>query len=117
MLEQSRAYNEQHNITGLLCYSHSGHIVQVIEGTAAAVHGLFAKIQHDSRHHKVVTLSNRAGAMRCFTDWRMAFAQVEPTEFYWLVSRLGAQDQYLGQPQIPVTHPHLRTLLASFSRL
>ena len=32
LLEASRAYNEAHDITGLLCYS-AGHFVQLLEGT------------------------------------------------------------------------------------
>ncbi len=34
LLEESRAYNEQHQLTGLLCYSNTGHFVQVLEGPA-----------------------------------------------------------------------------------
>lgn len=117
LLEQSRYWNEQHNVTGLLCYSHSGHFVQMIEGTTAAVHGLFTKIQQDPRHHSVVALSDRAGAARWFPDWRMAFTQVEPPDFYWLVSQLEAQNYHLDQPQLLITHSHLRTLLTAFSKV
>jgi hypothetical protein len=32
LLEQARTYNEAHSITGLLCYSSTGHFVQLLGG-------------------------------------------------------------------------------------
>lgn len=63
LVEQSRAYNEKHRITGLLCYS-QGHFVQVLEGSATDVHALYARIRQDKRHHQVQTLSDYATATR-----------------------------------------------------
>ncbi|RZJ92669.1 MAG: hypothetical protein EOO60_06950 [Hymenobacter sp.] len=117
LLEQARHWNEEHHVTGLLCYSSSGHFVQLLEGPAATVHRLFAKIQQDPRHHHVVALSDRAGPTRWFTDWRMAFAQVTPPDFYWLVGRLNAQKEYVAESEIPISHPRLLTLLAAFSKV
>jgi hypothetical protein len=117
LLEQARYENGEYNVTGLLCYSSSGHFVQLLEGPVAIVRSLFAKIQQDPRHHNVVALSNRAGPVRHFTDWRMAFVQITPPDFYWLISQLEAQEQSLVQPQVPITHPRLLTLLAAFSKI
>lgn len=52
LLEASRAYNEAHDITGLLCYS-AGHFVQLLEGTTTEVYRLYARIRQDPRHHQV----------------------------------------------------------------
>ncbi|AMJ66057.1 BLUF domain-containing protein [Hymenobacter sp. PAMC 26628] len=117
LLEQSRAYNEQHDLTGLLCYSRDGHFVQVLEGEAAAVHAVFARIQRDGRHQQVKVLSDAAGPARMFGDWRMAFARVEAAEFHWLIGYLEAHRRHLVLPQVPINDPHLGTLLAAFGAL
>ncbi|TVT39286.1 BLUF domain-containing protein [Hymenobacter setariae] len=117
LLEQSRAWNEAHNLTGLLCYSSDGHFVQVLEGPAAEVRALFAKIRQDTRHYRVQALSNRATPLRWFADWRMAFTQVAPADFYWLIGYLEARGHNLVLPQLPVVEPHLLTLLDAFQKL
>lgn len=120
LLEQSRAYNAGHHITGLLCYSYHGgvgHFVQVLEGSAQEVHTLFAKIRHDRRHYHVELLSNKAGAERLFADWQMAFVEADAAEFFWLIGYLQAKGHNLIVPKIPITEAHLLTLLERFSHV
>ncbi|WP_161599620.1 BLUF domain-containing protein [Hymenobacter nivis] len=117
LLEQARTYNAQHDLTGLLCYSRDGHFVQVLEGEATTVHELFAHILRDGRHQQVTVLSDAAGPARMFSDWRMAFAQVEPAEFHWLIGYLEARRQRPALPQIPIDDPHLVALLTNFGAL
>ncbi len=74
LLEQARAHNAQHYLTGLLCYSREGRFVQVLEGEATAVHEVFARIQRDGRHQQVKVLSDAAGSARMFGDGRGAWA-------------------------------------------
>jgi hypothetical protein len=114
--EQSHAYNEAHDITGLLCYS-EGYFVQVLEGSAADVHLLFAKIRQDKRHYRVQALSDLASSQRWFADWRMALVQPEQNEFNWLLGYLEAKGHNLVQPQIPIIEPHLVQLLTEFSAI
>jgi len=114
LVEQSRAWNEQYDLTGLLCYGHHGHFVQLIEGDELAVHALFARILRDPRHRHVTALSDAAGEVRHFPDWRMAFARAEPAEFHWLIDALDARRQRLVLPHVPITEPHLCTLLRAF---
>ncbi|MGI4734796.1 MAG: BLUF domain-containing protein [Janthinobacterium lividum] len=114
LLEQSRAWNEPRDIAGLLVYSRDGHFVQVIEGDALEVHALFARIRRDPRHEQVTLLSEGAGHVRRFPDWRMAFATADPAEFHWLVGYLAARQQHLVQPHVPITDAHLNTLLRAF---
>jgi hypothetical protein len=116
LLEQSQAWNDQCNITGLLCYSRDGYFVQLLEGDALDVHSLFARILADPRHQQVTVLSDAATEARYFPDWRMAFSAAAPAEFHWLVSHLNARREHLAQPQEPIADPHLRTLLDAFSR-
>lgn len=117
LVEQAQIWNEAHNITGLLCYSQSGHFVQVLEGKAEDVHNVFARIQQDKRHYNVQTLSDQATATRWFPDWRMALVSAEPNDYYWLLGYLEARGHNLVQPQIPITTPHLLTLLEEFSKV
>lgn len=114
MQQQSQARNEAHDITGLLCYS-KGHFVQVLEGSEAEVHALFAKVQQDKRHDQVQVLSERASSHRWFADWRMALVQTNPADLQWLLGYLAARSHNLMPPQVPLTQPHLLTLLTAFS--
>jgi hypothetical protein len=116
LLEESRTWNEQHQITGLLCYSSDGHFVQVIEGPAAEVNELFARIRQDTRHYSVTALSQKASSTRWFADWKMALVQAEPAQYYWLIGYLEARGHNLVVPQMPIADPLLATLLESFSK-
>lgn len=115
LLEHSLARNTRRNITGLLCYG-NGHFVQVLEGQAADVESLFARIADDQRHHRVHVLSRGLGPVRCFTDWRMAFAKTHTQEFYWLITFLEAHHHRLLLRQVPVDDPDLATQLDGFSK-
>ena len=116
LLEKSLRWNEQHNITGLLCYSEPGYFVQVIEGAALDVHALFDRIKQDKRHHHVTLLSDKASNTRWFADWKMAYAEAEMQDFFWLIGYLEARTHNLVQPQIPITEPLLLTLLNEFTQ-
>lgn len=115
LLEQSRAWNEQYQITGLLCYADSGHFVQVLEGPAQHVQQLFAKIRQDTRHHQITLLSDQTSANRWFPDWQMALSEPHPHDYFWLLGYLEAQGRHLARPQVPVSDPQLLTLLQQFS--
>jgi hypothetical protein len=114
LLESSLAWNAQCGITGLLCYG-NGHFVQVLEGEAADVEALFARIKRDRRHHRVHVLSRGVGPARRFDDWRMAFTKSQTHEFYWLITFLEAHHHRLLLRQIPVAEPQLATTLQNFS--
>lgn len=115
LLEESRAWNEQHHITGLLCYSHSGHFVQIIEGATQDVHALFTKIRQDKRHQNISLLSDRASETRWFAGWEMAYAEADPQDFFWLLGYLEAHNHNLLKRQMPITEPLLLMLLNKFA--
>ncbi len=114
LLEASLVWNDQYGITGLLCYG-NGHFVQVLEGAAADVEGLFARIRRDRRHHHVHILSRGVGPARQFEGWRMAFTKAQTHEFYWLITFLDAHHHRLLLRQVPVAEPQLTTTLQNFS--
>jgi hypothetical protein len=117
LLEQSRAYNQQHQLTGMLCYSSTGHFVQVLEGPTHEVYALYARIRQDARHQEVVTLSDQVGTARWFGDWQMAYAGIDTNDYFWLIGYIEARMNQLVTPQIPITDPHLLTLLDKFRQV
>jgi len=81
ILARSRAYNPEHGITGVLCYS--GELfMQVIEGGRGEVNRLYADIVRDARHRDIVLLDYAEIPERRFGDWTMGrvnLAKVNPS--------------------------------------
>lgn len=111
LLEWSRTYNAAHDLTGLLLYS-DGRFVQLVEGPEATVRALYARIQQDTRHTQVVTLSDGPSPQRWFTDWHMAFGQVEAPDLHQVLGVVEDQGPLLA----PIMDPHLQTLLHAFGQ-
>jgi hypothetical protein len=109
LLEWSRDYNAQHHLTGLMLYS-DGRFAQVIEGAEAEVRALFTRIQQDSRHQHVLTISEGPGPKRWFADWQMAFGHLVPSEFNQMLQVV----ERGARPCFPIQDPHLQTLLEGF---
>ncbi|MDF7812766.1 BLUF domain-containing protein [Hymenobacter sp. YC55] len=80
LLDQCRRDNAQHNVTGVLFYSH-GNIAQLIEGEAEVLEPLFEKISRDGRHSNVMKLVDKPINIRSFSEWSMAFHPLEPAGF------------------------------------
>jgi len=72
ILDEARAHNAAHSITGVLIYSGS-HFAQVLEGTESDLKALMASIRSDVRHRDVRTLLSEPLAERRFKDWSMGF--------------------------------------------
>jgi len=84
LLEESRAWNAAHGITGLLAYiegtsdvREEARFMQVLEGTEEEVKRIFIKIRQDSRHHHITVLKNEPMEYRSFKDWTMKFETVD----------------------------------------
>ncbi|MGI4823407.1 MAG: BLUF domain-containing protein [Janthinobacterium lividum] len=80
LLSQCRRDNAQHEVTGVLFYSH-GNIAQLIEGDPETLEPLFEKISRDGRHSHVRKLIDKPINTRSFPDWSMAFHPLEATGF------------------------------------
>lgn len=85
ILEESRRYNSDHDISGLLVYAGSksggsGSFMQVLEGDAAGIDALRARIFADPRHHTKVVLERGEKPARDFADWSMAFKSVSASD-------------------------------------
>jgi len=76
MLEMARRNNEMQGITGLLLHR-AGSFFQILEGAQDVVLRMFEKIRADSRHERVEVVSEGAISERQFSDWKMAFVDLE----------------------------------------
>jgi hypothetical protein len=87
MLGHWRETNARLDITGVLLYS-EGNIMQVLEGPAESIQGLFGTIAADVRHRTVVKLGDGPLQARTFSDWSMRFRSVDMADFNEFVGRL-----------------------------
>jgi hypothetical protein len=83
LLEQSRAWNDSHGLTGFLAYVEGtdnfgvhGRFIQVLEGSEKDVTDIFANIQVDSRHHHISVIKKGPITQRKFSFWKMGFEKV-----------------------------------------
>ncbi len=72
LLRQARDKNDRLGVTGMLLYR-SGSFLQLIEGEAETLRGLYATIRDDARHRNVITLMDEAAEARDFESWTMGF--------------------------------------------
>jgi hypothetical protein len=79
LLMQARGFNEAHALTGILLYGNQ-HFMQVLEGEAATVHALYARICRDPRHRNVHLYRDQACAQRRFAQRHMAFHPTAPQQ-------------------------------------
>lgn len=85
ILDESRAYNAEHDISGLLIFAGSksggpGSFMQALEGDAKEIETLRARIFADPRHHTKVVLERGEKPSRDFADWSMAFKSVSASD-------------------------------------
>lgn len=71
LCQRSAAHNQLVGITGLLVFDGIRYI-QLIEGEASAVRPLMARIIHDSRHNKIVYITDGPTSERAFEDFDLA---------------------------------------------
>jgi hypothetical protein len=71
ILDSARRFNAEHGVTGCLALR-GDFFVQVVEGPAAAVDEVMARIRTDPRHDDVEVRLSREVGTRTFPHWRMA---------------------------------------------
>ena len=96
----ARDYNEQHGITGTLCYG-NGQFLQCIEGEKRHVFALQERIFADSRHKNIEVLLLQEINHRSFSDWRMRLLFLER----WLWSPATKEQAAQLSPFLPFA-PH-----------
>ncbi|MGB0576371.1 MAG: BLUF domain-containing protein [Alphaproteobacteria bacterium] len=73
LLVESRTFNADKNITGILLYC-DGSFMQLLEGDEEEVQSLFGRIETDRRHFDVRKIFTKETESRWMKDWAMAFA-------------------------------------------
>lgn len=88
MLQQSRAYNKAHGLSGMMIYLEGrfltkleGRFMQVLEGPEDEVKHMFDKISTDERHHRIIVLEKGTIKHRYFDDWTMGFRAMNIEEY------------------------------------
>ena len=76
LLTVARTNNTTLGVSGLLLYNH-GSFFQVLEGEESVVQPLYAKIETDPRHRKIILFSKREIPERNFGDWSMGFLDID----------------------------------------
>jgi Sensors of blue-light using FAD len=76
LLSKARMNNARLGLTGLLAY-HQRSFLQALEGEAEVVAELYATIEKDKRHDRILVLSRKAIDARSFGDWKMGFVKVD----------------------------------------
>lgn len=77
ILQTSRRNNERRGITGMLLAG-DGVFLQVLEGEAAAVKALCARIRCDPRHRHFMVMTEQNVTGRVFGSWEMGFKRLDP---------------------------------------
>jgi hypothetical protein len=95
ILQQSRAHNPQHGITGVLCHTDTV-FMQVLEGGRAAVNALYGQILRDKRHKDVILLDYEEIMERRYSGWTMGQANIGKIN----------PSTILKYSSLPVLNPH-----------
>ena len=113
LLRQSRTYNQQHDITGVLLHTPEGHFLQVLEGPQAAVrHLYYHTILSDPRHHHCQVLGEGPWPQRSFATWTMGFRTAQAGDLRTLLGE--ATSNSLGLIPRPYPRPQLLGLVLDF---
>ena len=113
LLTQSRDWNTQHQLTGVLLYSED-NIMQVLEGPKDEVFYIFERISRDARHRNVTKLADGSIEQRHFSQWSMGFKSVAPDDFNHLAGYLNISQADFLPPTPASDDTSLHSMLASF---
>lgn len=116
LLEESKAWNTTHGVTGMLLYItgeiaqyKQGRFIQALEGTEEEIRSLFEKIQHDPRHHDIILLNEGPIFQRNFETWLMGFKSMSLQDYKKFPGYFDLNDKFLRtarqkQLNVPLTY-------------
>lgn len=113
LLAQARQFNAAHGLTGILLYGND-QFLQVLEGDAATIHSLYARICQDPRHHDVVTYADGAITARVFADWHMGYHPLVPEQFLEFAGYISPAQLHVEQADLSPADTQLFQLLRAF---
>ena len=100
VLNFSRNWNNENNITGILLYS-EGSFFQVLEGDKELLESLFFRIQQDKRHRNVMVIFEKEVSELKFSTYS--------SDFISLDSRFQAENIDLYFSQIEMLNPKIQS--------
>ena len=100
---KARAFNTQHDITGLLIFD-GQRFCQQLEGTSNDVLALIERIAQDPRHTKVELLHHAPLPERRFRSFNLGYAEVDAED------TLGQLESLAGQPAVDAFMAMIPTL-------
>lgn len=83
LLVEAQVFNRSCDVTGVLLH-HGGTFFQFIEGPAAGVAAVYARIRQASAHNTIVELLDAPASERQFASWHMAFCEPPASEMQGL---------------------------------
>lgn len=102
ILDTSVRRNTHDGVTGLLLFANA-IFLQAVEGPAASIDALLARLESDPRHHAITILSHTEVTQRNFAQWSMGFKQLAPQDLidhphFAPFFTPGFDPSHLGQP-------------------
>tara|TARA_R100000935_G_C2768890_1_gene136815 strand:- start:266 stop:682 length:417 start_codon:yes stop_codon:yes gene_type:complete len=76
VLNYTRNWNNDHDITGILLYS-DGNFFQVLEGEKEILKSLISRIVKDKRHHNVMIIFEKEVSQTIFDDYQSDFISLD----------------------------------------
>jgi hypothetical protein len=100
VLQEARAFNAEHGVTGLLVHTATGGFLQVLEGEADAIEAAFRRAAASSRHETVLRTPALPVAERVFPTWSMGFERALPGQLVEHVLQPLVDHQLLTSSQV-----------------
>jgi hypothetical protein len=131
ILEQSRRWNTDHGITGMLIYVEGsfvvstvrqisagtgGRFMQVLEGTELEVNRIFNIIQSDPRHSDLIVLAESTETERNFESWTMGFESLSKEAYENMPDYLDLDEFFSKEQELPNSNSPLLFLQSFYQR-
>jgi len=131
ILTQSREWNTDHGITGMLIYIEgvfantstrqlssqiSGRFMQVLEGTKLEVEHIFSLIRTDHRHTDLRILQQSDVPARNFESWQMGFKSLTLDEYNADPGYFNLDDTFLVEDETQKMNTPLQFLRSFYQR-
>lgn len=112
ILDYSRDWNINHEITGILLFS-EGNFFQVLEGEKELVTELFKNIKKDARHYNLIKIFEKEIFQEKFSGYKANFFSLDTRFSETEVSKYFAQIEHLN----PAIQTPVRYILKNFSEV
>ena len=76
ILNESRVWNNNHQITGMLLYVAGNFLASVLPHTGGQQQGRFIQVLEGDRHQDLIVLQEDFTASRHFENWAMGFKNI-----------------------------------------